>query len=169
MLILVSGGFYKDRVLSSSSSINVASQRVVLWLEVTIVHLSSPHNPQCIFRPLSAHDSAHSAVALSLQSLNTQPTPRQACFPAFELTIVWYGIIPNFINDRVFDLSSLELSFWLTYSKISNIFFDFYLGIRLFPTINKYGWCTSSYMGETASDFDASRRGQRTEKGRKTM
>jgi hypothetical protein len=38
---------------------------------VTTLRLSSPHNPQPTFRPLSAHNRARSSLALSPQYLNT--------------------------------------------------------------------------------------------------
>jgi len=40
---------------------------------LTIACLFSAHNPQLIFRPLSAHNRARSSVALSPQSLNIHP------------------------------------------------------------------------------------------------
>ena len=49
----------------------------------------------------------------------------------------WVQIDAARAINRVFNLSSLGLSFWLKYSKISNAVPDLYLWIRLFPTRNK--------------------------------
>ena len=56
------------------------------------MHLSSPHNPQCIFRPLSAHNSARSSFARSPQSRNTPPAPTIPLNPrSLAPTIGCYG------------------------------------------------------------------------------